>query len=53
YPAAGFVSLAAAAGAHTLEINLDRSAGTSLFDEARHGPAGTLVPALADALLRA
>ncbi|MBC7505959.1 MAG: NAD-dependent deacylase, partial [Sandarakinorhabdus sp.] len=46
YPAAGFVSLAAAAGAHTLEINLDRSAGTSLFDEARHGPAGTLVPAL-------
>ena len=51
YPAAGFVSLAAAAGAHTLEINLDRSAGTSLFDEARHGPAGTLVPALVDALL--
>jgi NAD-dependent deacetylase len=45
YPAAGFVTQARAAGARTLEINLDPSAGTALFDEARHGPAGTLVPA--------
>jgi NAD-dependent deacetylase len=51
YPAAGFVSQARAAGARTLEINLDPSAGTPLFDEARHGPAGTLVPAFVDALL--
>jgi NAD-dependent deacetylase len=51
YPAAGFVSQAAAAGARTLEINLDPSAGTPLFDEARHGPAGTLVPAFVDHLL--
>jgi NAD-dependent deacetylase len=51
YPAAGFVNLARDAGARTLEINLDPSAGTALFDEARHGPAGTLVPAWVAELL--
>lgn len=51
YPAAGFVSWARAAGARTLEINLDPSAGAALFDQARHGPAGTLVPALVAELL--
>ncbi len=51
YPAAGFVNWGRAAGAQTLEINLDPSAGTSLFDEARHGPAGLLVPALVADLL--
>ena len=44
YPAAGFVDLARRAGARTLELNLDPSAGTPMFDEARHGPAGILVP---------
>ena len=39
YPAAGFVDHARAAGARTLEINLDASAGTPLFDESRRGPA--------------
>ena len=52
YPAAGFVDLARRAGAATLELNLDPSAGTPLFDAARHGPAGTLVPAFVDELLR-
>ena len=52
YPAAGFVSWARAAGAHTLEINLDRSAGTRNFDESRHGRAGDLVPEFVDALLQ-
>ena len=51
YPAAGFVGWARAAGAKTLEINLDPSAGTALFDEARHGPAGALVPQWVDELL--
>jgi len=51
YPAAGFVSVARRAGARTLELNLDMSAGTPLFDEARHGPAGLLVPALVAKLL--
>ncbi|SFP92522.1 NAD-dependent deacylase [Sphingomonas rubra] len=45
YPAAGFVQMARACGARTLELNLDRSAGNALFDESRLGPAGELVPA--------
>ncbi len=51
YPAAGFVEWARSAGARTLEINLDPSAGTPMFDEARHGPAGELVPRWVDALI--
>jgi len=53
YPAAGFVRLARMWGARTVEINLEPSAATSVFDEARHGPAGELVPAWADELLGA
>lgn len=45
YPAAGFVELARHFGASTLELNLEASAGSHLFDAARHGPASTLVPA--------
>lgn len=44
YPAAGFVHSANRMGAATLEINLDASAGSSVFDESRLGAAGTLVP---------
>jgi NAD-dependent deacetylase len=44
YPAAGFVQAASTHGARTLELNLVPSEGSHLFDEARHGPAGTLVP---------
>lgn len=51
YPAAGFVRGAAAGGAATLELNLERSAGSAWFDETRLGPAGVLVPAWVDALL--
>ncbi|MFZ4690055.1 MAG: NAD-dependent deacylase [Polymorphobacter sp.] len=51
YPAAGFVNQARQVGAQTLEINLDPSAGTPLFDTARHGPAGVLVPAWVEKLL--
>ena len=51
YPAAGFVDMARAAGAWCLELNLEPSAGTPLFDEARHGRAGMLVPAWVAALL--
>jgi NAD-dependent deacetylase len=51
YPAAGFVRLARDAGAATLELNLEPSAGSAWFDESRHGPAGALVPAWVDALL--
>ena len=44
YPAAGFVALARASGARTVEINLEPSANAALFDEQRTGKAGTLVP---------
>jgi NAD-dependent deacetylase len=51
YPAAGFVQAARAYGARTLELNLLPSEGSHFFDEARHGRAGTLVPAWVDELL--
>ncbi len=44
YPAAGFVQLANAVGARTLELNLDPSEGSDWFDESRLGSAGVLVP---------
>jgi NAD-dependent deacetylase len=51
YPAAGFVQLANADGARTLELNLDASAGSGRFDESRRGPATRLVPAWVDEVL--
>lgn len=50
YPAAGFVREARAAGAHTVELNLEPSAGASLFAEQRYGKASMIVPAYVDAL---
>ena len=44
YPAAGFVQIARHYGAQTLELNLERSSGSHLFDQTRLGPAGRLVP---------
>ena len=51
YPAAGFVQFASGAGARTLELNLAPSEVTALFDEARQGPAGELVPRWVEELL--
>lgn len=51
YPAAGFVAEARAVGAHTVELNLEPSAGISMFAEAIHGKATELVPAYVDGLL--
>ena len=51
YPAAGFVRLARHAGAATLELNLERSAGSDWFGESRFGPASVLVPDWVDTLL--
>jgi NAD-dependent deacetylase len=51
YPAAGFVQGARYAGARTLELNLEPSAGSGYFHETRLGPAATLVPAWVDDLL--
>jgi NAD-dependent deacetylase len=44
YPASGFVQTARYCGAKTLEINLEPSLGSYLFDESRIGRAGELVP---------
>jgi len=51
YPAAGFVQFASGAGARTLELNLAPSEVTGLFDDARQGLAGELVPRWVDELL--
>ena len=38
-------------GAHTVELNLEPSAGVTAFEAAYHGPATKLVPAFVDAVL--
>ena len=50
YPAAGFVQLAKAAGARTVEINLEPTQGARLFDAGIHGPASETVPRFVDGL---
>jgi NAD-dependent deacetylase len=52
YPAAGFVQTARYAGAQTLELNLEPTLGSVWFDQSRTGPAGELVPAWVDEMLR-
>ena len=51
YPAAGFVEIAANAGARTVELNLEPSEVTPAFDESRHGPASAVVPGFVDDLI--
>lgn len=51
YPAAGFVSQARRAGAHTLELNLEPSMVESNFNESKQGPASVLVPQWVDSVL--
>lgn len=51
YPAAGFVAEARAAGAVTVEVNLEATDGAHLFHSGLYGPASQTVPALVDALL--
>lgn len=51
YPAAGFVQTARHWGAATLEINLEPSQGSFLFEESRMGPASVLVPEWVEGLL--
>ncbi|WP_116092549.1 NAD-dependent deacylase [Sphingomonas crusticola] len=51
YPAAGFVQIARTVGARTLELNLEPSAGSSLFEQANYGPASRIVPEWVERLL--
>lgn len=52
YPAAGFVAVAAEAGARTVELNLNTSGVSWLFHEAYEGPATQVVPQWVDDVLR-
>jgi NAD-dependent deacetylase len=51
YPAAGFVAIARNTGAHTVELNLEKSFGASLFHEAVYGPATKVVKEYVENLL--
>ena len=51
YPAAGFVQTSRYCGARTLEMNLEPSLGSYMFNESRTGPAGELVPLWVDEVL--
>lgn len=51
YPAAGFVETAKSRGAHTVELNLERSLVNHHFDESINGPASKIVPAYIERLL--
>lgn len=51
YPAAGFVAEANAAGARTVELNLEPSLGHSHFTEGRYGKATAIVPDFVATLL--
>ncbi len=51
FPAAGFVLKANAAGAHTVELNLEPSELSGMFAERHEGPATQVVPPWVEALL--
>ena len=51
YPAAGYVALAAAFGARTVELNLEASDAMIPFDDARAGLASILVPEWVDEVI--
>lgn len=51
YPAAGFVQVAHAVGAATLELNLEESHVTSAFDKSWRGLASDIVPQWVESLL--
>jgi len=51
YPAAGFVQEALAAGARTVEINLEPSQVESSFHEHIYGKAGEVLPDFVERLL--
>lgn len=51
YPAAGFVQVARASGAHTVELNLERSEVNTDFVETRLGPSSQAVPVWVESIL--
>jgi NAD-dependent deacetylase len=53
YPAAGFVQVARAAGAYTVELNLEPSLVQTDFHESYQGKATELVPKYVERILKA
>ena len=51
YPAAGFVQVARDSGATTVELNLQGTGSSNIFDQSQEGPASQLVPAFVDEFL--
>lgn len=52
YPAAGFVQAASAQNTETIELNLEPSLGSDSFNQAQYGPAGTIVPAWVEGVIK-
>lgn len=52
YPAAGFVKVAKAHGAHTMEFNLENTSNNYLFDDHIYGKSGQTLPVLVKQLLK-
>ena len=52
YPAAGYVEYAKSIGAQTVELNLDPTDSSSVFDLSINGKAGTILPEFVDVLLK-
>jgi NAD-dependent deacetylase len=52
YPAAGFVQIANATNAWTLELNMEPSVGTHYFDDGSYGAASELVPRWVESVLK-
>lgn len=52
YPAAGFVEVAAEAGAHTVELNIESTLINEHFNEFVNGPASEVVPVYVDNILK-
>ena len=51
YPAAGYVEFAKRIGAQTVELNLDPTDSSSVFDLSINGKAGTILPEFVENLL--
>lgn len=51
YPAAGFVEIARAGGARTMEVNLVSTGKSGSFERCIEGPAGEVLPPLVEAIL--
>jgi NAD-dependent deacetylase len=52
YPAASLPMIAKQAGAYTIEVNIERTEQSRIFDESLVGKAGDILPSIADSILQ-